>query len=233
MPTDDSIAIPVQPGAAGQAVDTPANEQTAAQPDPVIAPKPAAAERPSLDSGTLGPPFFHRQGRMPSLPERPRAKDDRKLIVGREIRLSGEISRCEHLIVEGTVEAKLHDSQVIEITESGRFRGTVEIDDAEISGLFEGSLTVRNLLRIRSTGMVSGEIRYNKLEVERGGQLAGDVCMAPPEPEEEVPSDAGTADEVRKGVAEQRPKTRTVTMNVSPRGSGNGTGRGRKPSAVE
>ncbi|HYD32528.1 MAG TPA: polymer-forming cytoskeletal protein [Azospirillaceae bacterium] len=99
----------------------------------------------------------------------------RKLIVGREISLSGEITACDVLVVEGTVEAKLRDGRAIEITESGLFKGSVEIDEADIGGRFEGDLLVRGRLKIRSTGRIHGAIKYGELEVEAGGQMVGDV----------------------------------------------------------
>jgi cytoskeletal protein CcmA (bactofilin family) len=99
----------------------------------------------------------------------------RKLIVGRDISLSGEISACDVLVVEGTVEAKLRDGRNIEIAESGLFKGSVEIDEADIGGRFEGDISVRGRLRLRSTGRITGSIRYGELEVEAGGQLIGEI----------------------------------------------------------
>jgi len=99
----------------------------------------------------------------------------KKLIVGRDICLSGEISACDTLVVEGKVEAALSDSRTIEITETGVFKGQIEIEVAEISGQFEGALTARSRLIIHSKGSVTGKIRYAQLEVERGGRIAGDV----------------------------------------------------------
>ena len=99
----------------------------------------------------------------------------KKLVVGREISLSGEISACDTLVVEGTVEASLSDSRTIEIAETGIFRGQIEINVAEISGRFEGSLVARTRLIIHSKGNVEGKIRYAEIEIERGGRIAGDV----------------------------------------------------------
>ncbi|MBI1244564.1 MAG: polymer-forming cytoskeletal protein [Alphaproteobacteria bacterium] len=101
--------------------------------------------------------------------------EGRKLIVGREIVLSGQITSCERLVVEGRVEASLSDSRFIEIAENGVFKGMAEIENAEIAGTFEGTLTVRQKLWIRSTGKVTGTVRYGKIEIEEGGQVAGEV----------------------------------------------------------
>ncbi|HEV2675401.1 MAG TPA: polymer-forming cytoskeletal protein [Aliidongia sp.] len=99
----------------------------------------------------------------------------RQMRVGRGITLSGEIKGCDWLLVEGSVEATLLECSAIEIAGSGVFKGTATVDNAEISGRFEGSLTLRKRLFIRQSGRVSGEIRYGQLEVECGGRLSGDI----------------------------------------------------------
>ncbi len=101
-----------------------------------------------------------------------------KLIVGQGISLAGEITACDRLVVEGMVKVVLNKTRAIEITETGRFTdGKAEVDEAEISGTYEGELTVRGRLLIRATGRVTGTIRYGELEVERGGKLGGQLTM--------------------------------------------------------
>jgi cytoskeletal protein CcmA (bactofilin family) len=98
-----------------------------------------------------------------------------KLIVGPNIKLKGvEITDCDTLVVEGLVEATM-DSRVMEIAAQGAFKGSAEIDVAEIYGQFDGNLTVRQKLVIYATGKVTGKIRYGKLVIEEGGQLSGDI----------------------------------------------------------
>ncbi|MFZ4762887.1 MAG: bactofilin family protein [Alphaproteobacteria bacterium] len=108
-------------------------------------------------------------------PEASQPNEVRKLIVGREICLSGEINACDFLIVEGTVEARVRDGFRIEIAETGLYRGTVEITEADIGGRFEGEIIVRGRLRVRSTGRIEGKIQYGELEVEAGGHLEGEI----------------------------------------------------------
>ena len=106
---------------------------------------------------------------------RPNDGEVRKLTVGREITLSGEITSCDKLIIEGSVEANLNNCRDVEIAESGLFKGTASIEDAEIQGRFEGNLVVRKRLLIKASGRVSGTIRYGQIEIECGGQIAGDI----------------------------------------------------------
>lgn len=100
-----------------------------------------------------------------------------KLIVGPNIKLKGvEITDCDTLVVEGLVEATM-DSRLMQIAEIGAFKGSAEIDVAEIRGSFDGDLTVRDKLVIYATGKVTGKIRYGKVVIEEGGQLSGDITF--------------------------------------------------------
>lgn len=117
-----------------------------------------------------------------------------KLIVGPNIKLKGvEIQDCDTLFVEGTVEATM-DSRVIQIAQQGMFKGSAEVDLAEIHGAFDGNLTVRQKLVIHTTGKVTGRIRYGKVVIEEGGQLSGDIECA-----------AGTAAKATSGSSTAKP----------------------------
>lgn len=135
--------------------------------------------------GALGQPHEPAKPAAPSATPRPettqspeRTKSDigSKLIVGPDIKLKGaEITDCDTLVVEGTVEASM-DSRVVQIAEHGVFNGTVSIDIAEIRGRFDGELTARDQLIIHATGRVSGKIRYGKIKIEEGAEITGDIA---------------------------------------------------------
>jgi cytoskeletal protein CcmA (bactofilin family) len=100
-----------------------------------------------------------------------------KLVVGPDIKMKGaEITDCDTLVVEGRMEATL-DSRVLEIAPTGVFHGTIAVDQAEIHGRFEGDLTVRKQLVLHSTSKVTGKIRYAKIKIEEGAELAGEINL--------------------------------------------------------
>ena len=106
-----------------------------------------------------------------------KADNPAKLTVGPNIKLKGvEITDCDTLVVEGLVEATM-DSRVIQISEQGEFKGSAHIDIAEIRGVFDGNLIVRDKLVIHATGRVTGKIRYGKIVIEEGGQLSGEITF--------------------------------------------------------
>ncbi|BBK33871.1 cytoskeletal protein CcmA (bactofilin family) [Stella humosa] len=153
---------------------------------PVTPPQPAAsglatpAGTPPLGRAVPTAPVarpLDPSGRRPAeapIARRGGENESKTLIVGHGICLTGEITACDKLVVEGRVEATL-TSRVIEISDTGLFKGSAEIDEAEVRGRFEGDLIVRKRLFIGATGRVSGKVRYGQLEVEAGGQLSGDI----------------------------------------------------------
>ena len=105
--------------------------------------------------------------------------DSKTLIVGRDIRLSGEITECDRLIVEGHVEVALSDARLIEVSNNGFFGGSADVIDADISGHFEGKLMAKNKLTVRAGGRISGIIRYGSIIIEAGGEVSVDMQALP------------------------------------------------------
>ena len=174
----DDLGIPMKPARpAGQpatvaplsrnAAPVPPRQPEAARPAAADMPRPSEAPRRAPEPAA--PPAA-------SVAALRRSETDvRTLIVGREISLSGEINSCNKLVVEGSVEANLQNCRDVDISETGLFKGSASIDEAEVRGRFEGNLTVRKRLLIRSTGKVTGTIRYGQIEIECGGQISGDI----------------------------------------------------------
>ena len=149
------------------------------EPD-ALAPRSPSAAQPHHHSNGVAPSTSAPTATAPVASSAPKSSTEpvgSKLTVGPNIKLKGvEITDCDTLVVEGTVEATM-DSRVIQIAEQGAFRGAAEIDIAEIRGEFSGTLTARHKLVIHGTGKVSGKVRYGKLVIEEGGQLSGEVEM--------------------------------------------------------
>jgi len=124
--------------------------------------------------------------------EKGEERKEAKLIVGPDIKMKGvEITDCDTLVVEGRIEATL-DSRVLQIAPQGTFCGTVAVDTAEIHGKLEGELTVRKQLVIHATGKVTGKIRYAKIKVEEGAELAGEISMMERGPQGVIVKRTGT-----------------------------------------
>ena len=125
--------------------------------------------------------------RKPEIPGSPARRPDRplgsigsdsdanRLVVGRDIRLNGEITACDKLVVEGRVEVTLSNARAIEVTPTGHFKGAAEVDEADISGRYDGDLVARETLIVRAGGHIKGKVSYGRIVIESGGEVSGDM----------------------------------------------------------
>ncbi len=135
--------------------------------------------------GTPTAPAAATQQRPAGTPARVTA-ERRTLVVGKGIGVTGVISDAERLIVEGTVESEVLRAVELVVAPGGLFRGTVEVEDSEIGGTIDGTITARGSLIVSATGKVIGTARCRRLKVEDGGQITGTIEMiteAPRAPE--------------------------------------------------
>ncbi len=141
-----------------------------------VAPLPAPPAAPGLRPSGAGP--------------RPAPRDPserRTLVVGRGISVQGTVQDAERLVVEGTVEASLIHATELAIAQGGMFKGEVEVEDAEIAGTMNGTLTARGNLILRASGRLLGTARCRRLQVEDGGQISGTMEMLTDETKTEAP----------------------------------------------
>ena len=157
---DPDLAVP--PFRPAAAVVPPAASAATTPAKPTIAPSPAA--RPTTP--TAGRPTG-----------RAEAGEKRVLQLGKGISIQGSVTEAERIVIEGTMESQLLQCQELAISHSGVFKGEVQVEDADIAGVFDGTLTATGNLIIRATGRVLGVARSRRLSVEDGGQLTGRMEM--------------------------------------------------------
>ncbi len=141
---------------------------------PVAEPAPAVPRDPAAPTGAPSALKDIVAPRRPSADGLPSAPGHR-LVVGRDIVLTGEIEACESVIIEGRVEGEITDTRYLEIAERGRFKGRAEVDECVVAGACEGDITVAGLLIVRPKGRIKGKVRYAEIEMQRGGRLSGEV----------------------------------------------------------
>lgn len=101
--------------------------------------------------------------------------DGRRLMIGKQVNLSGEIGGCERLVVEGKVDVTLKDVKTLEVGAQGTFKGTAAVEAAVIAGTFEGTLRVSGHLDVGPGAVVKGTVSYGSIAVASGGKLLGTV----------------------------------------------------------
>lgn len=146
--------------------------------------RPPFPATPATPATPAAPPAMR-----PAAPARPVTRDlseRRTLVVGRGISVQGTVQDAERLVVEGTVEATMIHASELSIAPGGIFKGEIEVEDAEIAGTIDGTLTARGSLIVRSTGKLLGTARCRRLQVEDGGQITGRIEMITTQPETDM-----------------------------------------------
>jgi len=138
-------------------------------------PSPPSSPNPGASPARAAPP----PGALPPGAAAPKkdVAERRTLVVGRGISVQGVVQDAERLVVEGTVESTMIHAAELAVASGGVFRGEVEVEDAELAGTVDGTLTARGNLIIRATGRLIGTAKCRRLQVEDGGQVTGRLEM--------------------------------------------------------
>ena len=99
--------------------------------------------------------------------------EPRTLVVGPGISVHGVVQNAERLVVEGTVNASMIHAKELSVAQGGIYKGSAEVDDAEIAGTLDGTLTAHRNLAVQASGKVFGSVNYHRLQVIDGGQIDG------------------------------------------------------------
>jgi len=98
-----------------------------------------------------------------------------RVIAGTEI--TGDIVSNSGILIEGDVIGNISCSGQVKIGNSGKLKGNLVCVNAEIEGALEGELTIENLLILRSTARIKGDIEALKLNIEEGAFFEGACVM--------------------------------------------------------
>ena len=98
-----------------------------------------------------------------------------RICVGTEI--VGTINASTDFRIDGYVEGSINSKGKIVVGEKARIKGDIVARNADILGTVEGTLTISELLSIKSTGVVIGNITARKVTIEVGAQFNGNCNM--------------------------------------------------------
>ena len=82
--------------------------------------------------------------------------------------VEGQVNAKSDIRVDGVIKGSLNCEAKVIIGETGLIEGQINCTNAVVQGRFEGTLNVKELLNVRKTAVINGEITTNKLIVEAG-----------------------------------------------------------------
>jgi len=91
--------------------------------------------------------------------------------------IEGEI-RCESNIrIDGVFIGNLSTKGRLVIGPAGKIEGTIQCQNAEVEGVVKGKISVQQLLSLKGTAKVDGDIFTDKLSIEPGATFTGACNM--------------------------------------------------------
>jgi cytoskeletal protein CcmA (bactofilin family) len=91
--------------------------------------------------------------------------------------IEGEIKCESNIRIDGTFTGNLSTKGRLVIGPAGRIEGNIHCQNAEIEGWVKGKVMVQQLLSLKGTAKVEGDIFTDKLTIEPGANFTGACNM--------------------------------------------------------
>lgn len=98
-------------------------------------------------------------------------------VIGSDTTIEGNIISKGDVRIDGTLIGSIRTSSKLVLGISGKIEGDVHAKSADISGKISGNANVTEILYLKTTSRIVGDIQTNKLVVESGGEFNGKCEM--------------------------------------------------------
>lgn len=98
-------------------------------------------------------------------------------LIGPGTLIKGEVKANGDIRIDGTIQGKLHSKGKVVIGNTGVVEGEIQCQNADISGVVKGNLQVAELLTIKVSAKIQGDIQTAKIAIEPGAVYSGNCNM--------------------------------------------------------
>jgi cytoskeletal protein CcmA (bactofilin family) len=98
-------------------------------------------------------------------------------IIGIGTVITGDIQSKGDIRIDGTLKGAVKTTGKVVVGQSGTIDGDVECSSADIAGLLNAKITVAQLLSLKATAKLTGDLVTNKLAIEPGAAFTGHCSM--------------------------------------------------------
>jgi cytoskeletal protein CcmA (bactofilin family) len=92
--------------------------------------------------------------------------------------ITGDIKSTGDIRIDGSLKGNLNTKGKVVIGSTGKVNGEVICKNSEISGIIEGKITVGQLLNLKASSKIFGDIVTSKLSIEPGAIFSGTCKMS-------------------------------------------------------
>jgi cytoskeletal protein CcmA (bactofilin family) len=100
----------------------------------------------------------------------------------------GDIKSTGDIRIDGFLTGNLNIKGKVVIGPTGKISGEVICKNSEVSGFIEGKITVEQLLSLKASSTILGDIATSKLSIEPGAKFSGNCKMIDNEKRGATPS---------------------------------------------
>ncbi len=101
--------------------------------------------------------------------------------IGQSIIFKGELSGDEDLEIEGQVDGNVNlANHQLTVGPNGRLKAEIVAKSIIVIGQVIGNLTATERIEVQATGVVEGDLRAPRLNVQEGAVLNGAIDMSSP-----------------------------------------------------
>ena len=98
-------------------------------------------------------------------------------MIGAGTIITGDIISKGDIRIDGTLKGSVNTEGKVVLGREGMIEGDVICKDADISGTIKAKITVSQLLSLKTTAKLNGDIITNKLSIEPGASFSGSCSM--------------------------------------------------------
>ena len=98
-------------------------------------------------------------------------------MIGAGTIITGDVISKGDIRVDGTLKGSVNTEGKVVLGREGVIEGDVVCKDADISGTIKARITVSQLLSLKTTAKLNGDIITNKLSIEPGAEFTGSCSM--------------------------------------------------------
>ena len=91
--------------------------------------------------------------------------------------ITGDVTSSGDIRVDGTLKGSIQTKGKVVVGTTGVVEGDVNCQNADISGELKAKINVAELLSLKSTAKLDGDIVTNKLAIEPGATFTGSCSM--------------------------------------------------------
>ncbi|HEX7493905.1 MAG TPA: polymer-forming cytoskeletal protein [Bacteroidales bacterium] len=92
--------------------------------------------------------------------------------------IMGDIKSNGDIRIDGSLTGNLNTKGKVVIGPTGKVKGEVICKNSEVSGLIEGKIIVGQLLNLKASSKIHGDIATSKLSIEPGAVFSGNCKMS-------------------------------------------------------